>query len=125
MTGYYSPNPHDVSGIDYDALEREEFAKDEAARYFADATKDQLQTYTSRIVEIRPYYGSPYWERERDFAKQRYAEATKEARALMERTVVCLIETGEISEELSFEWDALSAKPRVIQVGDHDAEVAA
>lgn len=128
MSGYYAKNPHDAFGIDLNAIEAEESAdraKDEAVRYFADATKDQLQTYTNRIVEIGPYYGSPYWERERDFAKRRYAETTKDACELMERTVSCLIETGEVSESLSFEWDALMVKPRVIRVGDHDAEVAA
>lgn len=126
---YYSPNPHyDRSDRNLDAeyaAEQAERARDEAMKYFADATKTQLQTFTDRVVYLTPYYGSPYWERERNAAKKLYADTTKDARELMERTIDCLIATGEVSEELSLEWDALThPAPLIVRVGDHSPEVS-
>lgn len=127
MSGYYQANPHfNRSDRNLDAeyaAECESRARDEAMKYFADATKIQLQTFTDRVVYLTPYYGSPYWERERNAAKKLYADTTKDARELMERTVDCLIATGEVSEELSSAWDELTRPaPLVVRVGDHDAE---
>lgn len=125
MSGYYLPNPHYAPDLDLEVIEVQEAyerARDEAFPYFAEATKDALQAFTDRVVYLQAYKPSPRWERERSAAKLRYSEATKDARELMERTINCIMETGEISQELDLAWGALTPKVRIIQVGDHTAE---
>ena len=122
MAGYYQRNPHydksDISIDDLEAEEQFEKARDQAFKLFADATKDDLQAFTDRVVYLQAYAFSPLWERERNAAKQRYSEATKEARELMERTIDCLMESGEVSGELDIAWAALCQKLRIYEAAE-------
>lgn len=88
-------------------VERLEACQQEAGRYFADATRKQKAEYDARMAFIRPWSGSPRWDRQRAAADKRWKDTTVEARALQERTVAELMATGEVGENLYYEWDQL------------------
>ena len=123
MSGFYSPNPHDASGLPgTEDLERVERCNAEAGRYFFNATQPQHQAFRDRMAYIAAWKGSPRWERDRDAAKAKFREDTAVARELCDRTFNELMESGEISEELSAAWDAPDTS-RFITVGDHTPEL--
>jgi hypothetical protein len=107
--GYYSPNPHyapdDFSGD----TKRHDEAQALASRYFRDATKPQAAKYAEQMAVIRPYAGSPKWERAREVAWQEYRASTEAAAALCNETYREMYDTGEVSDELSYRWDELIA----------------
>jgi hypothetical protein len=61
------------------------------------------------MAVIRPYAGSPKWERAREAATQEYRASTEAAAALCNETYREVYETGEVSDELSYRWDELIA----------------
>lgn len=106
--------------------DRAEACEAEALRFFNDAVKDFGAAYRASIVGL---WGdrTPRANRARDAIKARWDADTAPARALMDRTLECLMEHGELSEELDAEWSAITPRPaqRVVRVGDHDAERSA
>lgn len=106
---YYSKNPHDFSGNEYDHEQErlEENARNEAREYFDAATVPARAAFRERMADLRPYKDSPRWERERAAAKFRFSRDTAVAEALYEKTLAELIADGEISEATSYAWDEL------------------
>ena len=105
--GYYSPNPHYAPDDFSDDNKRHDNAQAIAGRYFADATQPQAAKYAEQMAAIRPYAGSPKWERAREAATQEFRASTEAAAALCNETYREVYETGEVSDELSYRWDAL------------------
>lgn len=105
--GHYSPNPHYAPDDFSEDAERLERCEQEAGRYFASVTSLQKTAYDDRMAFIRPWSGSPRWERQKAEADQRWSETTAEARALLHRTVSELMLTGEVSHDLNLAWDRL------------------
>lgn len=127
--GHYSRNHLQD---DWDAMDaaahanRVAKAEQEAGEYFASVTKDQKAEYDATMRSLLGMTG-PRWDRARDAAKAAWKVATAPASELYDRTVECILETGEVSEELSTAWDALrSPAPlpadQFVVVGDHDPE---
>ena len=108
--GYYSPNPHYAPDDFSEDAERLEACEQEAGRYFASVTSRQKTEFDNRMAYIRPWSGSPRWERERAAAQRRWDETTAEARALLDRTVRELMLTGEVGPDLDAEWVQLASK---------------
>jgi hypothetical protein len=107
----YRANPHFAPDSPTDFSEdcdRLDKCQDEAIWFFNRVTKEALQEFTNKVVDLQPYYGSPRWERERDAAKARYSAATADARALYQISIDELFKTGEISEETADKWELLS-----------------
>lgn len=128
MSGFYAQNPHYTPDRENpEETERYERCEAEAGRWFDNATKPQLEAYRERMDYIRAWKDSPRWERDRDDAAAKFKADTAVARALYERTLAELLSNGEISEEVADAWEALEnaqKAPRMIVVGDHDAEAA-
>jgi hypothetical protein len=101
--------------------ERVAKAEQEAGFLFALSTKDQQAEYDATMRGLLGMVG-PKWQRAREAAKAKFYADTQAARDLCDRTVECLLETGEVSEALSDEWDALSTPAGFITVGDHAPE---
>lgn len=107
--GYYSPNPHYAPDDFSDDAKRHDEAQAIAGRYFRDATQPQAAKYAEQMAVIRPYAGSPKWERAREAATQEYRASTEAAAALCNETYREVYETGEVSDALSYRWDELIA----------------
>lgn len=84
-------------------------AEKTAGRYFSDATRTQKTTYDAALIRNNDLNWplSPSWERGRDAAKAGWVVATAEARVLYDRTIIELLASGEIDDELSEAWTAL------------------
>lgn len=95
---------------------RVEQVKDEAGWYFAQATKRQTAEHRQQLKDIEPYKGSPRWKRLQHMAQVYWHQGTAEARELCDRTCACLMEHGEVSEELDNEWTALIQREAVAAV---------
>jgi len=106
---YYSPNPHYAPDDCSDDNKRHDEAQAIAGRYYRDATKPQAAKYAEQMAVIRPYAGSPKWERAREAATQEYRASTEAAAALCNETYREVYETGEVSDALSYRWDAMIA----------------
>jgi hypothetical protein len=107
--GYYSPNPHYAPDDFSDDTKRVDAAVAVSDRYFRDATKPQYRRYVDRLAVIGPCFGSPKWKRESDAAKEELKASTAAAVELCKETYREVYETGEVSDELSYRWDALIA----------------
>lgn len=94
-----------------------EQASDQAGRYFSNATKPQKATFDAAVARnsIMNWPLSPVWTRTRDEAKAAWYVATAEARVLYDRTMVELLASGEITDELSEAWTALERCDPVIE----------
>lgn len=112
---YYASNPHYAPDDFSEEVERLENCEAEAGRYFAEATKAQHAVYAATMAHIRPWSGSPRWERQKAAAERLFRETTTEARELCNRTVAALMADGEISETLSFAWDALIERSKIAE----------
>jgi hypothetical protein len=77
-----------------------------AGWYFDQATKHQKAEFDATLLGLLGMTG-PRWDRARDSAKAQWQAATVEARRLLEATVECLMQTGEVSGELDDAWTAL------------------
>ena len=107
--GYYSPNPHYAPDDFSDDNKRVDEALAISGRYFRDATKPQYRRYVDRLAVIGCRFGSPKWKRESDAAKEELKASTVAAVELCKETYREVYETGEVSDELSYRWDALIA----------------
>lgn len=127
--GYYSEN---LLEADWEAeaaradVTRVARAEDEAGLLFDVSTKDARAEFDAAMASLLGVTG-PRWNRARDAAKAKFAADTAPARRLYDLTVDCILEHGEISEELSAAWDALkpadlAATADYVVVGDHDPE---
>lgn len=105
--GYYSPNPHYAPDDFSDEDARHEAALEISGRWFSDATKPQHARYVERMAAIRPFSGTPEWDRAREAATKEFKDSTAAAAALCNETYREVLATGEMSDELSCRWDAL------------------
>lgn len=80
----------------------------EASEYFAKATKAAKAEFDATMHALR-FVPEPRWSRERAVALAKYRAATFAADELCQKTIAELIETGEVSEAMSLEWDRLIA----------------
>ncbi|MBR1206588.1 MULTISPECIES: hypothetical protein [unclassified Bradyrhizobium] len=115
---YYSPNPHYAPDDLSEDCERLERAEAEAGWYFNSATKPQQARFSDRMSAAFAYRGSPRWEREREAAQKEFTETTVAASALCAETVRELMETGEVSEALSYRWDELAVTGAMAQAAE-------
>jgi hypothetical protein len=82
-------------------------AKEHAGRWFADATKAQKALLRLTLADIKPYMGSPRWDRAEAAARKAYEGSTAGARAVADMVETDIMETGEIRESTSYAYDAL------------------
>lgn len=104
-----------INPDDPDFLERCEAT---AMRYFRSATKEALQVRTQTVVDLQPYWDTPKYRRLYAAASEKYETAVKPAHALYLKTLAELEATGEVSEQLSEEWDALRIAQAFIALGE-------
>lgn len=127
--GYYSANPFDAdweAEAAEDRANRVARAEEEAAIYLNVAKAEAQAGFDATMASLLGVTG-PRWNRARDAAKAKFAADTAPARRLYDLTVECILEHGEVSEELSDAWDALkpadlAATADYVVVGDHDPE---
>lgn len=81
-------------------------AEQEAGWFMAQATKTAKAEFDATMKGLLGMTG-PKWDRARDAAKAKWQADTAEASALCDRTVECLLATGEVSAELDAEWTTL------------------
>ena len=93
---------------DWAAIAREEMAlrveaaEKEASWYFDRATRREKAEFDAAIKPLSGATGP-----QRDRARSRWHETTREARTLLEATIDCLLATGEVSAELDDKWTEL------------------
>lgn len=97
--------------------EKIEAADQTAGWYFERATRVQKAELDAKMQALRGVVG-PRWRRERDAAKAKFAAETKEAAALLDRTVECLLDTGEVSETLDNAWTALFVSAALLEAAE-------
>lgn len=109
--GYYSANPFDEDwerNAAQDHANRVERAEREAEFYLNDFRKAPQAEFDATMASLLGMTG-PRWRRERDAAKAKFTAAMAPARTLYDRTVDCILENGEVSDEIGAAWDALAA----------------
>jgi hypothetical protein len=89
-----------------EATNRLEAAERTAGWYFEQATQRQRGAHEADLRALLGKKG-PVWDRAREARRRRFAEETAKAGALFDRTVTCLLTTGEVSDELDEAWTAL------------------
>lgn len=107
MSGYYAKNPHYAPDDFSEATDRLLAAKEEAGRWFADATKSQKALLRLTLADIRPYKGSPRWDRAAAAARKLFDDSTAGARAVSEMVERDWMEIGEVREATSYAFDDL------------------
>lgn len=118
MSGYYASSPHYAPDDVRDEEELQERGEAEAARWFFDLTKAQLDRRNERLAVARAYKGSPRWDRERAAAEREFSETTKEAAAVAEMVLRDLLTTGEVSEATSLAADVVAAHQDMQQAAE-------
>jgi hypothetical protein len=81
-------------------------AETEAAWYFDKATKHEKAEFDATMRALLGVTG-PRADRTRERARTRWQDATAEARSLLDATIECLLDAGEVSAELDERWTAL------------------
>jgi hypothetical protein len=89
-----------------DTQARVQQAEREAGWYFDQATKHQKAEFDATMHALLGVTG-PRANRTRGAARTRWQQDTAEARALLDATVECLLQSGEVSGELDEQWTAL------------------
>lgn len=89
-----------------DSQTRLQAAEHAAGWYFDQATKRQRAEFEATMRALLGMTG-PRANRARDCARARWHVATAEARALLDVTIECLLESGEVSTDLDERWTAL------------------
>jgi hypothetical protein len=111
---YYATN-HLQAPVTYrEAEEQIERCEREANSYFRYATQVQDAICQQTKRDLQGLRG-PKYDRARDAAKRLFKETTVEAAALYDRTLAELLETGEVSEALCDEWEALKARTEAVR----------
>lgn len=115
---YYGKNPFDAdweTEAAEDVAGRVACAEEEAGRYFRDATKAMQAEYDATMRDLLGMTG-PRWDRARAAARAKWDADTAPAKALFDRTVECLLETGEVSDALDYEWTRLTDPDRAAKM---------
>jgi hypothetical protein len=86
--------------------QRVQAAETQAAWYFDKATKREKAEFDATMRAMLGVTG-PRADRIRDRARTRWQNATAEARSLLDETIECLLDTGEVSAELDERWTGL------------------
>ena len=121
MSGSYAKNPHDAPDDFSEMREKLERCEAEAGRWYADATKVQKAVYDRAMNDLRPYRGSPRWDRGCIKAGQVYSDTTEGARKIYRMAFNDLMLLGEISEATSYAFDALMvAGPQPAIISEQD-----
>ncbi len=81
-------------------------AEREAGWYFDQATRHQKAEFDATMHGLLGMHG-PRWDRARQSARTQWQAATVDARKLLDATVECLLDCGEVSSELDDAWTAL------------------
>lgn len=89
-----------------DMQARLQAAERAASWYFDQATRNQKAEFDAAMRALLGTTG-PRANRARDRARARWHAATAEARALLDVTIECLLEGGEVSTELDERWTEL------------------
>lgn len=97
---------------DCEHADRVETCANEANIAYAKACAGPLAVYHQAMADIRPYSGSPRWDRLRAAASRIYQSQTAAAYELFLREFEELMRDGETSEATSFAWDAYFAGQR-------------
>lgn len=114
---YYGKNPFDEdweTEAAEDLAGRVARAEEEAGRYFRDATKAMQAEYDAAMRDLLGMTG-PRWDRARAAARAKWDADTAPAKALFDRTVECLLESGEVSDDLDYEWTRLTDPAKAAQ----------
>jgi hypothetical protein len=81
-------------------------AEREAGWYFDRATEPQRAEFDAAMRALLGTTG-PRANRARDAARSRFRQATAAACALLETSIDCLLESGELSADLDEQWTIL------------------
>ena len=115
---YYAANPHYAAG-DYSEqlIEKIERCNEEAGHYFSRATVPQTAAFHQAMRDLRGL-DAPRYDRARAAAKAAFDASTVAARQLCDATFAELMETGEVSEALSYRWDELIVAGPLLQAAE-------
>lgn len=103
-------NPHYAPVSDYsEDVERLEACEQEAGEWFKKATATALAEFHRTMADLHPYWQTPRFDRERAAAKRKYEQVSVPANELRVRSVKELFLSGEISEQLDYEWTQFMA----------------
>jgi hypothetical protein len=111
---YYATNHLEVPVTYHADEERLERCEREASSWFKYATQVQDAICQQTKCDLQGLRG-PKYDRARDAAKRLFKETTVEAAALYDRTLAELLKTGEVSEALGDEWEALKARTEALR----------
>jgi hypothetical protein len=89
-----------------DMRSRVQAAEKEAGWYFTQATRHEKAEFDAAMHALLGVTG-PRANRAREHARKRWRDATAEARTLLEATIECLLQDGEVCAELDKQWTAL------------------
>jgi hypothetical protein len=89
-----------------DMQARVQNAEHEAGWFFDLATASQRAEFEASMRALLGTTG-PRANRARDTARSRFRQSTTEARALLEASIDCLLDNGELSAELDEQWTTL------------------
>lgn len=108
MSHYARNHLHDEWATDAaaDMQARVQNAEHEAGWYFDLATAPQRAEFEAAMRALLGTTG-PRANRARDAARSHFRKSTTEARALLETSIDCLLENGELSADLDDQWTAL------------------
>lgn len=98
-----------------DEQARFERCEETAGWYFANATKTQAAAFHRAMADLKGL-SAPRYDRARDAAKAAFEASTKAASELCEETVRELMQTGDVSEALSYRWDELDVATAMMEV---------
>ena len=109
MPSHYAANPHYV---DWEANDRQAArahfmrCEEEAGEWFAKLTVAQSTVFQMTMTDLRGL-SAPRYDRAREEARAEFARTTKDAADLYDAVLQELVQTGEISEALSYRFDEL------------------
>jgi hypothetical protein len=106
---YYARNHLQDDWASHDAADmqrRVQQAEKAAGWYFDKATKREKADFDATMHSLLGVTG-PRGNRAREHARTRWRVATADARVLLEATIECLLQSGEVSAELDERWTAL------------------
>lgn len=111
---YYAMNHLQAPVTYHEDEERLERCEREANSFFKYATRAQDAICQQTLRDLQGLLG-PKYDRAREAAKRLFKETTVEAASLYDRTLAELIATGEVSEALGDEWEALKARTEALR----------
>lgn len=103
-----------------DRVEQAEIA---AGWFFDQATKGPKAEFDAAMQVALGMHGH-LWRVQRERARAKFRDDTREARRLFDETVECFLAHGEISEELDQKWTALCAPKPIFEEIEASLRVA-